>query len=103
MAKSGTLEIIPMESALTLFIWNKNRIMPVRITECSITEEAFDVNLNPIRAKVSLGMQVLNINDVGFDHKAGNLYMNYQQNKEKLADKYGGDLLRELGIENIPS
>ena len=102
LASSGNLEIIPMESELTLFIWNKNRIMPVRITEFSITEEAFDVNLNPIRAKVSLGMHVLNVNDVGFDHKAGNLYMNYHQNKEKLADKFGGGSLRDLGIENIP-
>ena len=33
LAKSGTLEIIPMQSALTLFIWSKNRIMPVRLTD----------------------------------------------------------------------
>jgi hypothetical protein len=101
-ASSGNIEIIPMETALTLFIWNKNRILPVRLTEFSITEEAFDVNLNPIRAKVSLGMRVLNIDDVGFDHKAGNLYMSYQQNKEKLADKFSGVALRDLGTENIP-
>ncbi len=102
LAQVGTLEIIPMETDLTLFIWNKNRILPVRLTEFSITEEAFDVNLNPIRAKVSIGMRVLNIDDVGFDHKAGNLYMSYQQNKEKLADKLGGVSLRDLGIDNIP-
>ena len=48
-----------MQSALTLFIWSKNRILPVRLTEFSITEEAFDPALNPIRAKVSLGMRVL--------------------------------------------
>ena len=40
LAKSGTLEIIPMQSALTLFIWSKNRIIPVRLTDFSITEEA---------------------------------------------------------------
>ena len=34
-------------------------MLPVKLTEFSITEEAFDVNLNPIRAKVSLGMRVL--------------------------------------------
>jgi len=101
-ASSGNIEIIPMETALTLFIWNKNRILPVRLTEFSITEEAFDVNLNPIRAKVSLGMRVLSVDDVGFDHKAGNLYMSYQQNKEKLADKFGGVSLNDLGIQNIP-
>ena len=58
-AKSGTLEITPMIAPLTLFVWSKNRVVPVRITDFSITEEAFDPMLNPIRAKVSLSMRVL--------------------------------------------
>ncbi len=41
LALLGTIEILPAESSLTLFIWNKNRILPVRLTELSITEEAF--------------------------------------------------------------
>src|SRR5260370_15193789 len=41
LASAGTLEIIPMETPLTLFIWNKNRVLPVRLTDFSITEEAF--------------------------------------------------------------
>jgi hypothetical protein len=81
----GTLEILPIESALTLFVWNKIRIMPVRITDLDITEEAFDPQLNPIRAKVSLGMRVLNVNDVGFLNPAGALYMVYQIEKEVLS------------------
>lgn len=97
LAQSGTLEIAPMETALTLFIWNKNRIVPVRLTEFSITEEAFDVNLNPIRAKVSLGMRVLSVDDLGFEHKGGGLYMSYQQNKERLASMFAGGTLSELG------
>ena len=81
----GTIEILPMQSALTLFVWSKSRITPVRITELEITEEAFDPQLNPIRAKVSLGMRVLNVNDVGFLNPAGALYMVYQVQKEALA------------------
>ena len=60
-------------------------MLPVRITEFSITEEAFDPALNPIRAKVSLGMRVLSVDDLGFAHKGGNLFMAYLQNKEQLA------------------
>jgi len=101
LAKSGTLEIIPMQSALTLFIWSKNRIMPVRLTDLSVTEEAFDPNLNPIRAKVSLGMRVLNVNDVGFDAKAGSLYMIYQQQKERLAGLAPEGSFANLGIKGI--
>lgn len=81
----GTLEILPMESALTLFVWSKTRITPVRITDLEITEDAFDPQLNPIRAKVTLGMRVLNVNDVGFLNPAGALYMVYQIEKEVLS------------------
>jgi hypothetical protein len=81
----GTIEILPMESNLTLFVWSKTRVTPVRITELSITEEFFDPQLNPIRARVSLGMRVLNVNDVGFLTPAGMLYMVYQVQKEALA------------------
>ena len=101
LEKAGALEIIPMESALTLFIWSKNRIIPVRLTDFSITEEAFDPNLNPIRAKVSLGMRVLSVNDVGFDAKAGSLYMIYQQQKERLAGLAPNGSFANLGIKGI--
>lgn len=102
LAQSGTLEIAPMIAPLTLFIWSKNRIVPVRLTEFSITEEAFDPSLNPIRAKVSLGMRVLSVNDLGFTAKGGSLFMAYQQQKEKLAAQNTGGALSVLGIGGIP-
>ncbi len=102
MEQSGTLEIAPMQAPLPLFIWSKNRILPVRLTEFSITEEAFDTALNPIRAKVSLGMRVLNVDDLGFDQKGGSLFMIYQQQKEVLASMSQGGTLSNLGIGGIP-
>src|SRR5271169_2367903 len=77
MANAGTLEIIPLEQPLTLFVWSSSRVVPVRLTDFSITDEAFDPNLNPIRAKVSLGMRVLNVDDLGFEHPGGRLFMSY--------------------------
>jgi hypothetical protein len=102
LTQSGTLEISPAESPLTLFVWSKTRILPVRITEFSITEEAFDTALNPIRAKISLGMRVLSVNDLGFSHKGGNLFMAYLQNKEQLANLAQSAPLSALGITGIP-
>lgn len=98
LAQSGTLEILPMQAPLTLFIWSRNRILPVRLTEFSITEEAFDTSLNPIRAKVSLGMRVLNVNDLGFAHKGGSLFMAYHQQKERLAQMSRGGALGTGGF-----
>lgn len=102
LQRSGVLEIAPMEAPLSLFIWSKNRILPVRVTDYSVTEEAFDPSLNPIRAKVSLGLRVLSVDDVGFDHKAGSLYMAYHQQKEALAARSQAGALRTLGIEQVP-
>jgi hypothetical protein len=86
-AQQGTLEIVPMDAPLVLFSWSKQRIVPVKITEFSITEEMFDSRLNPIRAKVSLGLRVLTIDDVDFSSVGGSIYLTYQQRKEQLAAK----------------
>ncbi|HEY3052522.1 MAG TPA: hypothetical protein VGK04_03950 [Thermoanaerobaculia bacterium] len=101
LANSGSLEVVPMESPLTLFVWSKNRIVPVRITEFNIVEEAFDPALNPIRAKVSLGMRVLSVNDLPFDHKGNSLFLAYQQQKERLAGKNAPVTLAVLGVNGI--
>ena len=98
----GTLEILPLQAPLALFVWSKQRVVPVRITDCSVTEEAFDTKLNPIRAKVSLSMRVLSIDDLGFSSKGGSLYMVYQQNKERLAQRATGGSLSSLGLTGIP-
>ncbi len=98
LAQAGTLEITPMEAPLTLFIWSKTRILPVRLTAFNITEEAFDPTLNPIRAKVSLGMRVLSVDDLGFAHKGGSLYLSYHQQKERLAARNQGGTLNALGL-----
>ena len=102
LSDGGTLEIAPVLAPLTLFVWSKQRIVPVRLTELSITEEAFDPNLNPIRAKVSLGMRVLSVDDLGFDHKGGSLYMAYLQNKERLAARSGSAALGAIGLTGLP-
>jgi hypothetical protein len=100
-ASSGTLEIAPMEAPLALFVWSKSRIVPFRLTDISIVEEAFDPALNPIRAKVSLGLRVLSVDDLGFAHKGGSLFMAYLQTKERLAAKAQAGSFATLGIGGI--
>lgn len=102
MANAGTLEIIPLEQPLTLFVWSKSRVVPVRLADFSITEEAFDVNLNPIRAKVSLGMRVLTVDDLGFSHPGGRLFMTYLGNKERLASQATNVAINVLGLAGLP-
>ncbi len=101
LAHAGTIEVAPVEVPLALFVWSANRILPVRVTDFNITEEAFDVNLNPIRAKVSLSMRVLNVNDLQFDEKGNSVFMAYHQQKERLAALAGIGSLASLGINSI--
>ncbi len=102
MAGAGKLEIVPMEAPLTLFVWSKKRVVPVRITEFSITEEFFDPQLNPVQAKVSLGMRVLTVDDLGFSHVGGQYFMNYHKTKEELARLVPGAEINALGLEKLP-
>jgi hypothetical protein len=85
LLKIGTIEIIPAAAPFTLLIWGKRRILPVRITEFSVTEDAHHPNLSPIRAKVALGLRVVTYSDVTSDNPAWNLFLAHQVLKETMA------------------
>ena len=102
LAAAGALEIAPAPAPLTLFVWSRNHITPVRITEFAITEEAFDTQLNPIRAKVHLGLRVSTVNDVGANTRAGTLSMTHHQRLEQLAARQAPAGIGALGIGRLP-
>jgi hypothetical protein len=82
---NGTLEIAPMETPLALFVWGRSRVVPVRVSDFSVVEEAFDQALNPTRAKVSLGLRVLTIEDFPIGHRGASLFLSSLQATEQLA------------------
>jgi hypothetical protein len=82
---AGTIEVIPAMAPLTLFVWGAKRTVPVRLKEFSITEEAYDASLNPIRAKVSLGLRVLTYSDLPLAHPGYALFLAHQVAKETMA------------------
>ena len=100
-ASAGSFEITPAETPLALFVWSAHRTVPVRLTSLQIAEEFFDPNLNPIRAKVSLSLRVLSVDDLGFNHRGSGLFMAYLQAKEQLAAKSIGGTLDALGAGGI--
>jgi len=81
----GTTTIVPPMAPFTLFIWGIKRVLPVRLTEFSITEEAYDVNLNPIQARVSLGLRVLSYSDLPLTHPGYYVFLAHQVAKEVMA------------------
>jgi hypothetical protein len=102
LLRVGIIEIIPPEAPLTILVWGAKRVLPVRLTEFSITEEMFDPHLNPIHAKASLGLRVLNYRDLGLLSPGGGLFMAHQLVKESMATLNGaaslGPALSSLGI-----
>ncbi len=90
LLSAGNKEIIPPEAPLTLFVWGPQRVLPVKVNSLSITEEAFDPALNPIRAKVSLDLKVLSYQELGLSSAGGSIYMAYQIAKEALARSGAG-------------
>jgi hypothetical protein len=81
----GTIEIIPPSAPLTIFVWGPKRAVPVKVQEFTITEEAYDASLNPIRAKVSLGLRVLSTTDLQITNPGYGLFLAHQIAKEALA------------------
>ena len=57
----GTADVIPrLEVPIVLFSWGPGRIVPVRVTTFSVEEQQYSVALFPVRAKVTMGLTVLN-------------------------------------------
>jgi hypothetical protein len=98
---SGAIEIAPMEAPMALFVWSAQRVVPVRVTEFSATEEAFDITLNPTRARVSLGLRVLTTNDFSLGHRGAAFFMGYLRNKEALARRATNGSLDQLGLKGV--
>jgi hypothetical protein len=95
---TGIIEIAPPTAPLTLFIWGPQRILPVLVTDCAITEEAHDPALNPIRAKVGLGLRVLSYNDLSVTNPGYFIFLAHQILKETMsAVGLSNDLTAALG------
>ena len=101
-ARRGELEIVPMEAPLTLFVWSRQRILPIRVTELSVNEEAFAPDLTPIRAKVTLSMRVLTDDELGAEHPGGRIFATHHREKEALAARGLPGWLSMLGLGGLP-
>ena len=102
LAKAGTVEILPIPGPLLVFVWSPNRVVPVRLTELSIVEQAFDPNLRPIRAKVSLTLRSLSVDDLGFGTRGGSLAMTHHLGVEQFATQAPGGGFEDLGLGGLP-
>lgn len=102
LALLGNIEIIPPEAPLTIFVWGPQRVLPVRLTGFSITEEEFDTVLNPIRAKVDLSLQVLSYADLKISNPGYSMFLAHQIAKESLATRNVSNSARNIQNIGVP-
>ena len=94
----GTIEVIPVEAPMTLFVWGPQRVLPVRLTSLSITEEAHDQLLNPIRAKVDLSLTVLSYHDLSVTSPGEALFLVHHIAKEIMATTNLFNSAQNIGV-----
>ena len=84
----SALELLmyPPANSLTVWISGSKRILPVRITQMQITEQMFDPALNPIRAEVSVSLQVLKDADLSGSAHGKLLWDTHYSLKQQLAN-----------------
>jgi len=87
-AANGQVQVLQASVPLTLLVWGESRVVPVMITSFSVSEEAFDRNLNPIEAKVDLGLRVLTYVEFLKSSMGRDAFKAYHASKENLAAMY---------------
>jgi hypothetical protein len=95
--QAGLTNMIAPAAPFTLFVWGPTRVVPVRITDMTITEEAHDNLLNPVRARIELTMNVLSYYDLAPTHAGSVLFMVHQITKELLATSNTGWSIANAG------
>ena len=73
-------------------------MLPVRISSFSITEEAFDTALNPMRAKVDLSLQVLSYYDLKITNPGYSIFLAHQIAKEVMATSNVLNSIQNTGV-----
>jgi len=58
-ATAASRTVPESQAPVALFVWGPGRIVPVRVTNLSITEKLYDALLNPTHADAALGLRVL--------------------------------------------
>jgi hypothetical protein len=99
---AGSLEVVPAPAPILLFVWGPQRIQPVTITSMTITEEAFDQHLDPIRAKAALELKVLTTSDLPLQELGGSIYLAHRTLSEQQAQMVTNTDTRPLGMERLP-
>jgi hypothetical protein len=81
----GTVEILPPKPPTAILVWGPARVVPVKLTNLAITEQAYSPALVPIRASVEVAADVLTYEDLPLTDLGFGLSVAHLVAKEVLA------------------
>lgn len=102
LALLGNIEVITPETPPTFFVWGPQRVLPVRLTDMTITEQAYDASLNPIQAKVDLELYVLSYADLKLTNPGYYMFLAYQIARETLATTNATSAVQDVQNIGVP-
>lgn len=85
MALAGMAFVAAEQAPLTLLVWGRHRVLPVRVESLTLREQAFDTALNPIRVAADLSLKVQTYRDLDMLNPGYWVYMASFAQKEVLA------------------
>jgi hypothetical protein len=88
--------------SLTLFVWGRNRIVPVRLREIHIVEQLFDSALNPVRAEIAVVLSARGRTDFAGAAWARKYWDEYIAKAQEAAESAPGCTLADLGLPHRP-
>ncbi len=99
----AALELLlsPPPGSFTVWVSGSHRILPVRISEMVLSEQAFDPLLNPIRADVSVRLQVLKDAEFPANSRGRAIWDAHYAQLQQLANTLAAGKLSSLGLSGI--
>jgi hypothetical protein len=85
-------------SSLTLFVWGRDRIVPVRLRGLDIVEQLFDSALNPVRAEIAVALSARDRTDFAGAAWARKYWDDYLAKAREAAESAPGATLGDLGL-----
>jgi hypothetical protein len=93
----------PERLPTVLFFWGPFRVLPVNVTSLGITETEYDVKLTPLRAEVSVNLQVLTLNQLAKDATFARGAYAYSQGVKEVMAALNLANAAEIGLSSVVS
>jgi hypothetical protein len=98
LAGTASAAVVRTTVPVVLFAWGPGLVVPVRLVSYSVEEQAFSTRLYPIRAKVSVSLQVLT--DQAFPESGENAQSSLAADIARAAYRYTSTQRRSLAVLN---